>query len=172
MRDWGTEPQDTDAALAFYAARMRDDAPDEFLADYMTFCWQAGEPGRVAALDLSDAAFTEAADRLQDLLVVASHERYRWTAPDFWRRYIAWADYGDEFSFDITDCRAFLQHNPAYIEPSFYLYSAGGDDSMQSLAVTVLEQCELPTLRNQYVRSVIENTLNSRKRHRTVWQGC
>ena len=171
MRNWGTEPQDTETALTFYATRMRHDAPAEFLADYMTFCWQACEPGRVATLDLSDAAFTKAADRLQDLLVAASHERYRWTAPDFWRRYIAWADYGDEFCFDVADCRTFLQRNPAYIEPSFYLFSAGRDDNMQSLAMKVLEQCEQPTLRNQYVRSVIESALTSRKPHLPAWQG-
>jgi len=35
MRSWGREPENVAEALAFYAARMREDAPTEFLADYM-----------------------------------------------------------------------------------------------------------------------------------------
>lgn len=45
MRSWGKEPENIKEALAFYAARMREDAPAEFLADYMTLrstCLQLG----------------------------------------------------------------------------------------------------------------------------------
>lgn len=163
MRSWGKEPENIEEALAFYAARMHEDAPAEFLADYMTFCWQACEPGMAAAVDLSDQAFTEAAERLQDLLAQAHQHRYRWTAPDFWRRYIVSADYGGEFTFDVADCRAFLEHNPAYIEPVFYLFAVGRDNSVRSLVTEVLRQCEQPTLRSKYVRSFIESTMGNRK---------
>lgn len=168
MRSWGKEPENVAEALAFYAARMREDAPAEFLADYMAFCWQACEPGMVAAADLNDEVFTEAADRLHDLLAQANQDRYRWTPLDFWRRYILSADYGGEFTFDVAECRAFLEHNPAYFEPSFYLFAVGRDDSVHSLVTEVLKQCEQPTLRNRYVRSFIESTISNRKPDRPV----
>ncbi len=160
MRDWGSEPQHSESALAFYAARMREDAPAEFLADYMTFCWQVCEPGMAAEADLNNEVFTEAADRLHDLLAQAHQDRYRWTALDFWRRYIEWADLALDLS--VEDCREFTFKNPGYLEPAFFVFLATNGREMRSEAMLLHSSCSKATsMRSNYVRSVIESRLRS-----------
>lgn len=160
MRTWGKEPENLAEALAFYAARMREDAPAEFLADYMTFCWQACEPGMAAAEDLSGNVFTEAAERLQDLLAQARQDRYRWTALDFWRRYIEWADLALDLS--VEDCREFMFKNPGCLDPAFFVFLATNGREMRSEVMLLLSSCSKSTrMRSTYVCSVIESRLRS-----------
>lgn len=160
MRSWGKEPENVAEALAFYTARMREDAPAEFLTDYMAFCWQACEPGMAAAADLKDEVFTEAAERLQNLLAQARQDRYRWTALDFWRRYIEWADLALDLS--VEDCREFMFKNPGYLDPAFFVFLATDGREMRSEAMLLLSSYSNSShMRSTYVRSVIESRLRS-----------
>jgi hypothetical protein len=48
----GEEAVDVAEALAMYQRLMLERSYAEFVADFMVFCWQSVDPGRVAGLDL------------------------------------------------------------------------------------------------------------------------
>jgi len=48
------ELTDVAKTLAWYKSNFFEGCEESFVADFMVFCWQAVDPGRVASLDLDD----------------------------------------------------------------------------------------------------------------------
>jgi hypothetical protein len=150
------EPADIGEALAEYRRRLADHANDELIADFIVFCWQAVDPGRVATLDLSDELVDACADQLSELLKLATTTCGKWSAPLFWKRYIEWADLAEVLSID--ECKLFMHRSAEYVEPAFFVFLASGGAEMRSEAMILLAQhSDATTTRSRYVRSVLES---------------
>jgi len=159
------EPADMGDALAEYRRRLADHASDELIADFIVFCWQAVDPGRVATLNLSDELVDACAYQLSELLKLAATACGKRSAPLFWKRYIEWADLAEALSID--ECKLFMLRSPAYVEPAFYVFLASGGAEMRSEAMSLLAQySDATTTRSRYVRSVLESRLRTERAFR------
>ncbi|KDE92113.1 hypothetical protein D7Y57_10005 [Stenotrophomonas maltophilia] len=157
------EPVDVAEALAMYQRLMLERSDAAFVADFMVFCWQAVDPGRVAALDLPGDVVDACADQLSLLMRMEDQQDQQdqqRAAPAFWKRYIEWADYAIDFPLD--ERKRFICEAPGYLEPAFSVFVATGGAEMRSEAMELLaEYSGSGTARAAYVRSVIESRLSS-----------
>lgn len=154
------EPTDVAQGLAAYQRLSSEGLGEELFADFMVFCWQAVDPGRVAALELDDDVVDACADQLSDLLILVDQRCQEWGALAFWKRYIEWADLGVELS--IEECKQFMIQNPGYLEPAFFVFLATNGKEMRPEAMLLLSRCSKSTsMRSVYVRSVIESRLRT-----------
>ncbi|NGM53056.1 hypothetical protein G5C63_01865 [Stenotrophomonas pavanii] len=154
------EPLDVAEALAMYQRLKLERSDAAFVADFMVFCWQAVDPGRVAALDLPGDVVDACADQLSLLMRMVDQQDQQCGAPAFWKRYIEWADYAIDFPLD--ERKRFICEAPGYLEPAFSVFVATGGAEMRSEAMELLaEYSGSGKARAAYVRSVIESRLSS-----------
>lgn len=154
------EPLDVAEALAMYQRLKLERSDAAFVADFMVFCWQAVDPGRVAALDLPGDVVDACADQLSLLMRMVDQQDQQCGAPAFWKRYIEWADYAIDFPLD--ERKRFICEAPGYLEPAFSVFVATGGEEMRSEAMELLaEYSGSGKARAAYVRSVIESRLSS-----------
>lgn len=159
MRDF-VEPIDVAQGLAAYQRLSAEGLGEELFADFMVFCWQAVDPGRVAALDLDDDLVDACADQLSVLLHLVDHQCHKWGAPVFWKRYIEWADLAVQLS--VEECKEFMIQSPGYREPAFFVFLATNGEEMRLETMLLLSHCSQSTsMRSSYVRSVIESRLRA-----------
>lgn len=150
------EPRDVNGGLMFYRRRLIHDKSEEVFADFMVFCWQMTDLGRVAAFGLTSDQVRELASELSDLMRQVDSRYGRWSAPAFWKRYISWAEYGAGFS--VEECREFILRNPEYQEPSFFVFASAMGVEMKCEAIQ-LASCisGCGTMRVEYVCSVVDS---------------
>jgi len=159
------ELADVAKAIAWYKSNFFEDCEDGFVADFMVFCWQAIDPGRVASLDLDDKTVDACVDMLSELKIFVDGKRDKWGGSAFWRRYIDWADYA--IDFPLGECKRFMQENLGYLEPSFFVFTATGGAEMRSEAMKIYtEYSQSRKARATYVRSVIESRLTTESFYR------
>ncbi|PZP67774.1 MAG: hypothetical protein DI592_23335 [Stenotrophomonas maltophilia] len=143
------ELADVAKTIAWYKSNFFEGCEEDFVADFMVFCWQAVDPGRVASLDLDDETVDACANMLSELKLFVDEKRGKWGVAGFWRRYIDWADY-----------RRFMRETVGYLEPSFFVFTATGGAEMRSEAMAIFaEYSQSGKARATYVRSVIESRL-------------
>lgn len=154
------EPVDIQAGLDAYLGLLAQQQDDGIIADFLVFCWQAVDPGRVAALDLADDVLDACADKMSELLEFIEHRCDAWSVPGFWRRYIQWADFGEELQ--VEECMEFMRRVPGYIEPAFFVFLATPGQEMRREAMCLLAAYSGErTTRESYVKSVLESRLRS-----------
>lgn len=152
------ELADVAKTIAWYKSNFFEGCEEDFVADFMVFCWQAVDPGRVASLDLDDETVDACANMLSELKLFVDEKRGKWGGSAFWRRYIDWADYAMDFPLD--ECRRFMRETVGYLEPSFFVFAATGGAEMRSEAMAIFaEYSQSGKARATYVRSVIESRL-------------
>ncbi|WP_313298827.1 hypothetical protein [Stenotrophomonas sp.] len=152
------ELADVTKTIAWYKSNFFEGCEEGFIADFMVFCWQAVDPGRVASLDLDDEAVDACANMLSELKLFVDEKHGKWGVSAFWRRYIDWADYAMDFPLD--ECRRFMRENVGYLEPSFFIFTATGGAEMRSEAMAIFaEYSQSGKARATYVRSVIGSRL-------------
>ncbi|HDS1140010.1 TPA: hypothetical protein QDZ75_004085 [Stenotrophomonas maltophilia] len=154
------EPVDVAEALAMYQRMMLERSDAEFVADFMVFCWQSVDPGRVAGLDLPGSVVDACSEQLSLFMRMVDQQDQQRGAPAFWKRYIEWADYAIDFPLD--ERKRFMWETPGYLEPAFSVFMATGGAEMRSDAMELLaEYSGSGKARAAYVRSVIESRLSS-----------
>lgn len=149
------------AASAYEAALAGEKPSLELLLNLAVLYWQATDYG-VASEKKLDAKFVAmSAQRVPVLIHEAGRVCSQSVEVEFWKRYIAWADFGDEFS--VEECREFRRRSPDVLVPAMFIFAQSGGVECEGAALELLEQCKQnPTTRNRYVASVVEGVLRRR----------
>jgi hypothetical protein len=125
--------------------------------------WQATDYGFSTEKRLDPEFVVRAGTRLQELFRDASRAYPENAELEFWRKYIAWADLGEEFP--IQDCRQLMFENPTVLTPAMYIFAQSQGREMRDEAVELLQKCrEDGSTRAQYVVSVVEGVMK-----RSAW---
>ncbi|AUI08890.1 hypothetical protein [Stenotrophomonas maltophilia] len=72
------ELADVAKTIAWYKSNFFEGCEEDFVADFMVFCWQAVDPGRVASLDLDDETVDACADMLSELKLFVDERCGEW----------------------------------------------------------------------------------------------
>ena len=72
------ELADVAKTIAWYKSNFFEGCEEDFVADFMVFCWQAVDPGRVASLDLDDETVDACANMLSELKLFVDEKRGKW----------------------------------------------------------------------------------------------
>lgn len=152
------------AAAAYEAILAGDERSLVARLNLALLYWQATDFGLSTAHTLDPTFVAHAGERYPMLLVEAHQSFPESTEVQFWRKYIPWADLGEEFSLD--ECRELLQRDPTKLVPAMYLFGKAQDGTYQDEALELLRQCQRePTTGNRYIGSVVEGVLK-----RKGWQ--
>lgn len=128
--------------------------------------WQATDFGISANNKLEQRLITHAGARFPILLAEAQRAFPQSAEPEFWRRYIRWADLGEEFPVDA--CRELLQRDPTTLVPAMHQFSLTQGREGHDQALELLRQArEDGTARGRYVTSVVEGVLKRATRRTT-----
>ena len=154
---------DVECFLRSHLSMKLESMHEDCFVNFMVFCWQSIDPGRIASLNLSVELVSRLANQLTILMERASRDFPRWSAPAFWRRYIGWTDYGEEFS--VSECRKFMMGNVGYLEPAFYICSSTCGQEMEAEALALSASYSDPSsMRARYVLSVVTSVSRMRSR--------
>jgi len=151
------------AAAAYEASLAGDERTLTALLNLALLYWQATDFGLSTAKNLDPEFVAKAGERFPVVLAEAHRAFPESTEVQFWKKYIAWADLGEEFSLD--ECRKLLQRDPTTLVPAMYLFAQTRGDAYQEEALELLRQCQQePTTKNRYVASVLAGVLKRKGR--------
>jgi hypothetical protein len=151
-------------AAAAYEASLA--AGEKNLAGFLNLAvlyWQATDFGLSTARKL-DPQFVGHAGRRFPLVLAEAHRVFpESTEVQFWKKYIPWADLGEEFSLD--ECRGLFLRDPAALVPAMHLFVQTNGGMYRNEALELLRQCHHEgTTRGRYVASVVEGVLKRASR--------
>lgn len=147
-----------DAADGYEAVLRADGNCVSALVNLTVLYWQSTEFGFSAGHSLPSEFVHRAADRLRSLLDQVGDDRSAGPEMTFWKKYIAWADYGEPLP--VQDCLQLLADHPTYLEPTVYVFGAteGRQNRAEALELVRLSSKQA-TVRNRYVVSVLNSAL-------------
>lgn len=152
------EKSDFVSAAELYEKAVVKGAPLDTLINLAVLYWQATDYGFWTGHHLPREFVDRAGERMNEILDIAAQRFPGAPEVEFWKRYIAWADLGEEL--DPDDCRRLLQQKPDYLEPSVYLLSATREQEYRTQAQRLLEHYRgQRTTRAKYITTVIESAL-------------
>lgn len=146
------------ASVRYEEALMADCASLDVLLNLVVLYWQSTDVGLAAAKALSPSFLARAGSRIPQLLDEAERRFPASTEVRFWRRYIAWADLGEEL--DGEDCRQLLREDPATLVPAMHLFALSHGSEAEAEAHELLRSCRGEgTARARYIISVLEGVM-------------
>lgn len=146
------------ASLAYEACLAEDPSRIGVLVNLIVLYWQATDFGFSTGHNLTADFVQRCSRRLEELLISQPKETEFSAEFMFWKKYIAWADLGEELL--VEDCRRILRADPDYFEPAMYIFSVTEGRECAEEAETLLRICSSQaTIRAQYVASVIRGTI-------------
>lgn len=142
------------AAAAYEALISSGDFSNTELVNLIVIYWQSTDYGFSLGKGLSSDFMAHAGERLNSFFRRIDKDRFPDASVAFWRRYIAWADYGSELTNQY--CYQLLRLNPQYLEPAMYIFSSTNGQECRPEAVKLLAQCAMEsTTRSKYIESVL-----------------
>ena len=146
------------AAAQYEKALAAGDVSLQVLLNLALLYWQATDVGLAAAKKLSPHFLATAGRRFPELIEEARRRFPESTEVRFWKRYIAWADLGE--NLDNDECRRLLQEDPAALAPAMHLFAASQGHEAKAEAHELLRRCrDDGTTGARYVASVIEGVI-------------
>lgn len=146
-------------AAEAYEKAVKEDADNaEALINLAVLYWQATDFGFSAGNQLSVDFVSRAGKRFPEILAEAAIRHPNMTEPFFWKRYIAWADLGEDLH--TSECEELLRRAPNSLEPVVFLIAQEGGVRYRTEAERLLDQAKRDgTTRSRYVSSVLESAL-------------
>lgn len=146
------------AAGAYEAALAAGERSLSAFLNLAILYWQATDFGISSSKRLEQKFIAHAGTRFPVLLVEAQRAFPQSTEPEFWRRFIRWADLGEDFPVDA--CRELLGRDPTTLIPAMHQFSLTQGREGRDQALELLRQIrEDGTTRGRYVTSVLEGVL-------------
>lgn len=146
------------AAAAYEAALAAGEKSLAGLLNLAMLYWQATDFGLSTARKLDPQFVNHAGRRFPLVLAEAQRAFPESTEVEFWKKYIPWADLGEEFPLD--ECRELLQRDPTTLVPAMHLFAQTKGVMYRIEALELLRQCQQEgTTRAQYVASVLKGVL-------------
>jgi hypothetical protein len=130
----------------------------EIFLNLAVLYWQVSDFGFWAEKGLPEKFVKHAGVRLYDLLDAEFNAYRKCEEARFWKKYILWADLGEEFSAE--ECEDMLRNDQCAVSPVMFLFAESKGKHYREQAMELLAQCQVEcTTRARYVQSVIEGVL-------------
>lgn len=154
------------AAAAYETALAAGEKSLAAMLNLAMLYWQATDFGLSTARKLTPEFVAHAGRRFPTVLAETQQAFPESTEVEFWKKYIPWADLGEEFPLD--ECRELLRRDPTTLVPAMYLFAQTKGAMYRTEALELLRQCQLEgTTRARYVASVLEGVLKRASRTRS-----
>jgi hypothetical protein len=132
------------------------------IVNLLVLYWQATDYGFWTGNQLSREFVKRAGTRFREIMNEGTRLYPNSTELQFWKRYIAWADLGEAFSYD--ECADLLRRDPTSLIPVIYLLDQQPTAQYDEAALRLLAECrEDNTTRSKYIASVIDGILKRRR---------
>ena len=129
-----------EAAAAYEDILVREGPNVRVLLNLVLLYWQSTDFGLSSAKQLTPTFVARAGQRVPTLLAEANRAFPKSTEVQFWKRYIQWADLGEEFAVD--ECRELLLREPKVLVPVLHLFAQSRGLEHEQEALALLRQCE------------------------------
>jgi len=156
--------EDVLGAVGAYEKVIQQNGPVDAYMNLAFICWQSTEYGFNAAYHLPLEFIKLAGERYPKVLQKAETLFPDTPEIEFWKLYFDYMTLGaDAFT---AQCERLVAQPNCSLVPYFYLYSMSDGRCFEDEAMDLLKICKsLPTLKNQYIASVIEATWAFLTRH-------
>ena len=146
-------------AAELYEELLAEEAHSlEVFLNLSVLYWQVSDFGFWTGKGLPEKFVKHAGGRLHDLLGVEFYAYRECVEARFWKKYILWADLGEEFTAE--ECEGMLRSNQRVVSPFMFLFAETKGNHYREQAMELLAECRAErTTRARYVQSVIEGVL-------------